>query len=74
MHEHYKSNQNANRVSLIKRKLFTISLVCNQKMSLSETGISKSEILIENKLDNPSVRLTGPWSLNSGFEIVTNIM
>ena len=74
MHEHYKSNQNANRVSLIKRKLFTISLVCNQKMGLSETGISKSEILIENKLDNPSVRLTGPWSLNSGFEIVTNIM
>ena len=74
MHEHYKSNQNAKRVSLIKRKLFTISLVCNQKMSLSETGISKSEILIENKLDNPSVRLTGPWSLNSGFEIVTNIM
>ena len=74
MREHYKSNQNAKRVSLIKRKLFTISLVCNQKMSLSETGISKSEILIENKLDNPSVRLTGPWSLNSGFEIVTNIM
>ena len=56
MHEHYKSNQNAKRVSLIKRKLFTISLVCNQKMSLSETGISESEILIENKLDNPSVR------------------
>ena len=74
MREHYKSNQNAKRVSLIKRKLFTTSLACNQKMSLSETGISKSQILIDNKLDNPSVRLTGPWSLNSGFEIVTNIM
>ena len=74
MREHYKSNQNAKRVSLIKRKLFTTSLACNQKMSLSETGISKSQILIDKKLDNPSVRLTGPWSLNSGFEIVTNIM
>ena len=74
MREHYKSNQNAKRVSLIKRLLFTTSLACNQKMSLSETGISKSQILIDNKLDNPSVRLTGPWSLNSGFEIVTNIM
>ena len=74
MREHYKSNQNAKRVSLIKRKLFTTSLACNQKMSLSETGISKSQILIDNKLDNPSVRLPGPWSLNSGFEIVTNIM
>ena len=74
MREHYKSNQNAKRVSLIKRKLFTTSLACNQKMSLSETGISKSQILIDNKLDDPSARLTGPWSLNSGFEIVTNIM
>ena len=74
LHEPYKSNQNAKRVSQIKRKLFAISAICHQKISLSETGISKSEILIENKLDNPSVRLTGPWSLNSGFEIVTNIM
>ena len=67
MREHYKSNQNAKRVSLIERKLFAISLLCNQKMSLCETGISKSEILIDNKLGNPSIRLTGLCSLNSGF-------
>ena len=74
LHKPYKSNQNAKRVSQIKRKLFAISAICHQKVSLSETGISKSEILIHRKLDNPSVRITGIWPFNNGFKFATNIM
>ena len=61
-------------MSQIKRKLFAISAICHQKISLSETGISKSEILIHSKLENPSVRITGIWPFNNGFKFATNIM